>query len=218
MNNIKLIKGDCLEVIEQLTSGGIRVDYTFTSPPYNRKRNDKYSDYDDNIKDYLAFSIKAIDLCLKISDKGVFWNIQANHYNRHDVYKIMGHYSDLIQEVFIWEKTNPMPAAGKAITNAVEYFIYLSNDRPKSNFTYTKNITSTAVNSKMPKEHKAVMKQDVCDWFINCFTKEGDMILDPFMGLGTTGKSCKLLNRRFIGIEIGDTYFEMAKNYIFPHQ
>jgi len=46
---------------------------------------------------------------------------------------------------------------------------------------------------------------------IKVSTKEGDTVLDPFMGSGTTGVACKLLNRNFIGIEIMPEYFKIAK-------
>ncbi len=46
------------------------------------------------------------------------------------------------------------------------------------------------------------------------YTKEGDTILDPFMGSGTTGVACKLLKRNFIGIELDPTYFDIAKKRI----
>jgi DNA modification methylase len=94
-----------------------------------------------------------------------------------------------------------MPGAGSSITNSYEYFIVLGETPLKSNSTYTKNIIRTSVNSNMPKNHKAVMKQEVCDWFIEKFTKENDLVLDCFMGIGTTGISCKKLNREFIGIK-----------------
>ena len=210
----KLIQGDCLKEMQRLILEGVEVDYVFTSPPYNRKRNDKYKLYDDTIVDYFTFSTTAIDLCLKLSLKGVFWNIQTNYYNRADVYKIIGKYAENIQEIFIWEKSNPMPASGKSVTNAVEFFLYIGKDRPKSNSTYTKNIITTSVNSSMPAIHKAVMKQEVCDWFIDKFTTADSLILDPFMGLGTTGVSCNNLKRRFIGIELVEEYFNIAKEKI----
>ena len=40
---------------------------------------------------------------------------------------------------------------------------------------------------------------------------EGEIVLDPFMGSGTTGLACKTLNRDFIGIEINEKYFKIAK-------
>lgn len=210
----KLINGDCIVEMDKLIDDKTSIDYAFTSPPYNRKRNDKYSNYDDNIDDYYKFLCDCIDRLLIICKKGIFFNIQANFYNRIDVYKVIGRYAEHIQEIFIWEKTNPMPASGNSITNAVEYFLYLSKDRPKANFTYTKNIIHSSVNSDMTKEHKDVMKQDVSDWFIANFTQENDTILDCFMGLGTTAISCIKNNRNFIGIELNKEYFDIAMKII----
>ena len=53
--------------------------------------------------------------------------------------------------------------------------------------------------------------------FSTVYTKETDIILDCFMGSGSTGVACKNLNRDFIGIEKDATYFEIAKNRIENH-
>ena len=45
-------------------------------------------------------------------------------------------------------------------------------------------------------------------------SKEGEVVLDPFMGIGTTGIACKKLNRDFIGFEIDEYYFNIAKERI----
>ena len=45
-------------------------------------------------------------------------------------------------------------------------------------------------------------------------SKENDIVIDPFMGIGSTGVAAKELNRRFVGIEIDDTYFNIAKRRI----
>lgn len=108
-----------------------------------------------------------------------------------------------------------MPASAYNITNAYEMFIVLSKTPLKSNTTYTKNIITSSVNSATTlKEHRAVMKQEISDWFIEKFTKDGDNILDCFMGAGTTGVSCNKYNRDFIGIEIDENYFNIAKKRI----
>jgi len=213
-NMIDLYNGDCLEVMDKLIEQGVKVDYTFTSPPYNRKRNDKYLYFNDSNKNWFEWNCEVIDRLLILTKKHVFYNLQSNYYNRNDVYKIIGKYNDKIKDIHIWEKTNSMPASGKSITNAVEYFIILGDINIKSNKTYTKNIISTSVNSKMPKEHKAVMKQSVSDYFIKNFTQQNDIILDCFLGIGTTGISCKNLNRNFIGIELDKKYFDIAKERI----
>lgn len=210
--NTKLFNDDCFNVLKTFEENS--VDISFTSPPYNRKRNDKYKNYNDNLDNYFLFLCKFTDELLRITKKWVFINIQTNYYNRSDVYKFIGNYADKIQNIIIWEKSNPLPASGNSITNAIEYFIVLGNKSLKSNTTYTKNIITTSVNTQMTKIHKAVMKQEVSDWFIEKFTCEGDVILDPFMGLGTTGISCKKMNRNFIGIEIDKEYFDLAEKRI----
>lgn len=212
--DIKLIQGECLQEMDKLISEGVKVDYSFTSPPYNRKRNDKYSNFDDRNENWFLFNSQVIDKLLLLTKNYVFYNLQANYYNREDVYKIIGKYSNKIRDIHIWEKSNPMPASGNSITNAVEYFLILGDYSLKSNRTYTKNIITTSVNSNMPKNHKAVMNQKISDYFIETFTKENSLILDCFMGLGTTGISCKKTNRNFIGIEINGEYYSIAKKRI----
>ena len=55
------------------------------------------------------------------------------------------------------------------------------------------------------------MKPDVVEWFINRFTDVGDTILDCFMGIGTTGVVCLENNRKFIGVELDNTYFNISQ-------
>ena len=54
----------------------------------------------------------------------------------------------------------------------------------------------------------------VMEWLINRLSNEGDNILDCFMGSGSTGVACLSTNRNFIGIELDDTYFDIAKKRI----
>ena len=209
---MNLINDDCLKAMSALT----RVDYSFTSPPYNRKKNDKYANYVDIVEDWFGWNCDVIDRLLAITKEYVFYNIQPNCYNRGDFYKLIGKYSNKIVEIIIWEKSNPMPAPGKAMTNAVEYFIVMNNTgKPlKSKTTYTKNHLTTSVNSAMPKHHKAVMKQEVSDWFFDKFMHKGKVVLDCFMGMGTTGVSAERYGLDFIGIEKDAQYFGDAKNII----
>ena len=209
---MELYRDDCLSKLKDFADKSI--DITFTSPPYNRKRNDKYTNYNDTIKDYYLFLVEATDLLLAKTKRHVIINLQTNYYNRQDVYKFIGHYYNKIQNVIVWEKSNPLPANGYNITNAFEYFFILGDTAIKSNTTYTKNHITTSINNSITKIHKAVMKQEVADWFIEKFTKENDVVLDCFMGLGTTGLSCIKYNRDFIGIELDEEYFNIAKERI----
>ena len=190
------------------------IDHVFTSPPYNRKRNDKYEHYDDNIENYFEFLCNVIDESLRVSKKYVFINIMKNYYNKKDVFKIIGKYNSKIVDIIIWGKSNPLPASGKSITNSYEMIIVLGDISLKSNSTYTKNLIITSVNSNMPKNHKAVMKQEIADWFIENFTNEKEIILDCFMGVGTTAISCLKFNRQYIGFEINRIYVDDSINNI----
>ena len=55
------------------------------------------------------------------------------------------------------------------------------------------------------------MKPDVVEWFINRFTDVGNTIFDCFMGVGTTGVVCLENNRKFIGVELDNTYFNISQ-------
>lgn len=59
-------------------------------------------------------------------------------------------------------------------------------------------------------KHPAMFPLDLVKDQVTSWTNEGDIVLDPLMGSGTTGVACKFLNRKFIGIEIVKEYFEMA--------
>jgi len=60
------------------------------------------------------------------------------------------------------------------------------------------------------KNHSAVFPEALPEWFIKLFTKEGDWVLDPFVGSGTTCKAAQRLNRNSIGIELQQVYYDLA--------
>ncbi len=66
------------------------------------------------------------------------------------------------------------------------------------------------------KNHSAAFPEGLPEWFIKLFTKEGDTVLDPFMGSGTTNFVANRMKRNSIGIEIVPEYFEMVKSEIQP--
>ena len=198
----------CMDTFKRFEDS--EIDVVFTSPPYNRKRNDKYELYNDTKVDYYNFLKNVIDESIRVSSKFVAVNIQTNYYNKPDVYKLIGDYHKEIREIIIWEKSNPMPASGASITNAYEFIIVLSKNALKSSTTYTKNHITTSVNSGMPKNHKAVMKPEVAKWFIEKFVDVGDLVYDPFIGVGTTGIECDKQNVKWKGSELVREYSEIA--------
>lgn len=88
---------------------------------------------------------------------------------------------------------------GKNISNWVE--------REKA---YPTNVLHLATECNN-KNHSAAFPEELPEWFIKLFTKESDVVLDPFMGSGTTISVAKRMKRNSIGIEIVQEYFEMVK-------
>jgi len=66
------------------------------------------------------------------------------------------------------------------------------------------------------KNHSAAFPEGLPEWFIKLFTKEGDLVLDPFMGSGTTNSVAQRMMRNSIGIEIQPDYYNMVKKNIEP--
>lgn len=68
------------------------------------------------------------------------------------------------------------------------------------------------------KNHSAVFPKDLPAWFIKLFTKEGDCVLDPFVGSGTTCVAAQELNRSFVGIELKEEYYRLASSKVTSSQ
>jgi len=197
---------NCFEFFKTLDDN--EVDYIFTSPPYNRKRNDKYDLFNDNSSDYYETLHTLFLESLRVARKTAFINIMRSYYNSVEVCQIIGEFAASISEIFIWHKKNPLPTGGGAINNAYEFVIAIG-ERPKSNNTYTKNHLTTSV-ARPIGGHRPVMKTEVAEFFIENFTQQGELIYDPFMGTGTTALVCKKLGRRYLGTEIIPEYHAVS--------
>lgn len=68
-----------------------------------------------------------------------------------------------------------------------------------------------------PPIHPTQKSVELCEWLIKTYTNENDVILDNCMGSGTTGIACINTNRKFIGIELEENYFNIAVNRIFEN-
>jgi DNA modification methylase len=64
------------------------------------------------------------------------------------------------------------------------------------------------------RSHSATFPIGLPTWFIKLFTKKGDIVLDPFVGSGTTAVICKKLGRKYIGIDIKKQFCKLAKKNI----
>lgn len=66
------------------------------------------------------------------------------------------------------------------------------------------------------KNHSAAFPEELPEWFIKLFTTENDIVLDPFMGSGTTVIVANRMRRNAVGIDIMPEYFEMGKEQLSP--
>ena len=237
---MKLYQGDCLEIMDKIPCGS--VDCIITSPPYNinvRTNNgnfvsrygkngnaghfaNKYENYKDDFmpEDYYKFQKKFLEKALKISDL-VFYNIQIVAGNKQSLFRLLGDFSDKIKEVIIWNKLNSQPAMEDGVLNSQYEFVFvLQNSKPyarkfyKCGFERGTETNVWDIKRERNKYHKAAFPITLVERLLKDFTNPNDIILDPFMGSGTTGVACKHLNRDFIGIELDENYFNIAKNRI----
>jgi len=82
------------------------------------------------------------------------------------------------------------------------------------NMAYPTNVLHLATECGN-KKHSAAFPMELPSWFIKLFTNENDVVLDPFMGSGTTIFAANKLRRNSIGIEINNEYFEMVRSCIY---
>ncbi len=221
MDKNKIYCGDCLELIKNLQDDS--VDVSFTSPPYNRIRNDTYKLYNDTLSDYLKMISDITNEMLRVTKRDVIVNIQMNLFNKKDLCRYIGEFADFIKGIVVWIKNNPQPATNfkndtYSITNAYEFCFVFSKAKGfgeefRAN-NKIQNVVFSNVNSEHFEGHGAVMNKRVCEWFIENFTVVGELVLDPFMGMGTTGLVCAEKKRDYIGFELIPEYCERAQRRI----
>lgn len=116
------------------------------------------------------------------------------------------------QQLCIWVKNNATP--NRYYLNSCEYILMLSKRPARDiNIMGTKNIFFIK-NIIGNKNHPTQKPVELMKIMIQNSTKEGELVLDPFMGTGATGIASKELNRDFIGIEIDEKYFKIAEERI----
>ncbi len=91
-----------------------------------------------------------------------------------------------------------------------------------SNWLGKKNVNPTNVihlaTECSNRKHSAAFPISLPIWFIKLFTEQGDVVLDPFIGSGTTALACIELDRRYIGIELMENYYNLALEAIAAHR
>lgn len=126
------------------------------------------------------------------------------------------------KDVIVWVKSNPMPRnIERRYVQSNEYILWVVKKGAKWTFnkpkdiSYLKQIIENPICAgKERTEHPTQKPLELMKKLISIHTNENDYVLDCFMGSGSTGVACKLLNRNFVGVELDKNYFNIAKKRI----
>lgn len=220
-----LIQGDCMNYLSQIPDKSI--DLILTDPPYNIA---KYSTGNIPLPGRSALNndlgewdlapiepIKLIDDFKRIlkPDGNIFIFTSYNLIGKwHEVFD---NEFDTFQ-FFIWHKTNPAPKIYKnGFLNSCEMIICMWNKGHKWNFekqTEMHNFFESPICMRPERlsnpKHPAQKPVKLLEHILKIASNEGDVIFDPFMGVGSTGVAALKNNRKFIGCEIEKEYFDAA--------
>jgi modification methylase len=229
---MKLILGDALEKLKELPDESI--DCCITSPPYNkgsakrnrhktdswRRANIDYGLFKDDLpeekyQDQQKEIIRELVRIIKPSGS-IFYNHKYRIVNHKVISpeEWLGEF--IIRQIIIWDRKSSCVLAPIRFMPTTEQIYWITKRRATPYFTNQgfqfKDVWR--ISPESGNEHPAPFPEDIPERCIIAACPEKGIVLDPFMGSGTTGIVCKRLNRNFIGIEISPKYFEIAKTRI----
>ena len=210
---MKLLNGDCLELMKELPSGS--VDLVLTDPPYGMDfqshfRKEMYSKIgNDKVLDWLE---SYVDECFRILKDNTAVYFFCSWHNV-DIFKQAIEKKFKIKNILIWEKNNTSMGDLKgSYAPKYEMIIFAHKGRKLLNgFRYADVIKANRTGNKLHPTEKPV---DLLELFIKNSSDENAIVFDGFMGSGSTGVACVNTNRDFIGIELDENYFNIAKKRI----
>lgn len=216
---------DYKKLINKMKKNGIQVDAIITDPPYNVSRDYQlgysnmgrsgmnYGEWDYNFN-----QIKWIKAAVPLVKKGGSVIIFNDWKNLGDIAKELEKNDFIIKDIIRWIKRNPMPRnVNRRYVNDCEFAIWAVKNGGK--WTFNKDdkdsylrpeITTGVVPGGKKRLHPTQKHIEVIEKLIKIHTNQDDLILDPFMGSGTTAIACKKLKRNCIGSEIDKKYFNIT--------
>ena len=217
-DNVYIIKGDCLEVLQQMTTESI--DLGITSPPFNlgnthHTGNHRHQAYDDKLPEteYQSSQVAIMnELYRVISDNGSFWYQHKNRIKNGvstTPYQWLLKTKWLVKQEIVWR--NRSQNFDKIRFYPMTERLYWLAKSPKTKLQNVVNLHDDwhiePVGSK--GNHTRAFPEDIVDNIIPCFP-EASIIIDPYLGSGTTAVCSHRLARKCIGIEISEEYCELA--------
>lgn len=231
-----LIQGDCLEIMKEIESKSI--DLILCDLPYGMTKNkwDVIIPF-DLLWDHYNRIIKDNGAILLFGNQPFTSQLITSNvkYFRYTLVWEKNKFSD-----FLNAKRKPMKTHEdicvfykKLPTYNIQYWYSSPYTRwntqeavdKQTNYGKHKNNTATSDGKRLPTtvlkfnrverpKHPTQKPIDLLEWLIRSYSNEGDLVLDNCMGIGSTGKASKNMNRKFIGIELDKEYFTKATIFI----
>lgn len=216
IDNCTLINGDCLELMKEIPEGS--VDLILTDPPYGmnfqsgrRKVKHKKIKNDNNL-DWLDMFVSESKRV--ISENGCLYVFCSKH-NINVFMDTLGKEFSL-KNILIWEKNNnSMGDLKGAFADKNEFILFYQNGKRFINGKRDSNILQYKRTGNVL--HSTQKPVDLLSYLIEKFSDKGDTVLDPFAGSFSTAIACMNTNRKFIGIELDENYFDIGVNRVKDH-
>ena len=219
--NVKLYNDDCLNVLKDIEDNTI--DLVVTDPPYEvitGGRNGGVKGKPSGIlteNKQLMKSIPKADLwlseCFRVMKDGTHIYIMTNTLNLTNYLNIINDVGFKLHNLLVWNKNNTTP--NRWYMKNCEYVIFARKGFAKSINNPSSQTVHNFDNIIGNKKHPTEKPVDLMKFYVGNSSNIGDTVLDPFMGVGSTGVACKELNRNFIGVELDKQYFDIATKRIY---
>jgi len=217
----KVYEMEALELLKQLQDNSI--DLVLTDPPYNISRETNFStmkghrgttmDFGDWDKetDIISF-ISHLPRTLKIGANVVIFNCWENI---GDIAKAMRKNEIEPKRCLVLNKSNPAPFnRDRLFVNDVEFAIWGVYKNKDWIFNREDKLEKCVLNTKVQskKLHPTMKDINIIEKLVKILSNEGGVVLDCFVGSGTTAVACKKLNRNFICSDINEEYVKIANS------
>ena len=212
----KLYQGDCLEIM-----GGIKdksVDLIVTDPPYlmdyqsnRRKKEDRFDKIKNDKGNYMLIQ-DYLEECHRImKDNTAIYCFCSWHNIGFFKNEFEKHFK--LKNILVWNKNNHGTGDLKgSYAPKHEFILFGHKGRTLLREKRIADVIDCPKISSNKLTHPTEKPQDLLEIFIKQSSDEGSIIFDGFMGTGSCGIAAKKLNRNFIGIELDEKYFNIAKN------
>ena len=229
MERLTIYNADSYTLVKELQEQNVRVDHIITDPPYNISKDNNFgtmknprAGVDFGKWDRGKFDLYSwVPQYAKLLNKNGSMIVFCSY--RYISYIIDALESEeagmVVKDILVWQKTNPMPRnVNRRYVQDMEFAIWAVKKNAKWIFnkpddkSYLRAMFTTSLVSGSERlGHPTQKSLRLMEEIIAIHTNPGDLILDPFMGSGSTGVAALKNGRKFWGIEFEKEYFAMAK-------